>query len=127
MSATFSDRWGVPVLGTDGAAVVVLDQAIEDLVGLGGDPVGAAASAVIAASPLALARISRASLSLYATTAAGAAEASELIKPLEATGLRPLPERERHHLAAARAWADGDWQRGVRPCGHGTSCARSPS
>ena len=34
MSTTFSDRWGVPVLGTDGAAVAVLDQAIEDLVAL---------------------------------------------------------------------------------------------
>jgi tetratricopeptide (TPR) repeat protein len=114
MSTTFSDRWGAPVQGTDGAAAVVLDQAIEDLVALGGDPVGRADSAVIADSSLALARIFRAYLSLYATTADGAAEASELIKPLEAAGLRPLPERERHHLAAARAWADGDWQAATR-------------
>jgi tetratricopeptide (TPR) repeat protein len=114
MSTTFSDRWGVPVLGTDGAAAVVLDQAIEDLVALGGDPVGGAESAVIADSSLALARIYRAYLSLYRTTADGAAEAGELIKPLEATGLRPLPERERHHLAAARAWAGGDWQAATR-------------
>jgi tetratricopeptide (TPR) repeat protein len=115
MSTTFSDRWGVPVLGTDGATVIVLDQAIEDLVALGGDPVGGAESAVIADSSLALARIYRAYLSLYGTTAAGAAEASELIRPLEATtGLRPLPQRERHHLAAARAWADGDWQAATR-------------
>src|SRR5262249_58232425 len=81
---------------------------------MGGARVAGADSAVIAASSLALPRIYRAYLPLYATTADGAAEASELIKPLEATGLRPLPERERHHLAAARAWADGDWQAATR-------------
>jgi tetratricopeptide (TPR) repeat protein len=114
MPTTFSDRWGVPLLGTDGAAVVVLDQAIQDLVALGGDPVGGADSALDADPSLALARIYRAYLSLYRTTADGAAEASELIKPLEAAGRPPLPERERHHLAAARAWADGDWQAATR-------------
>jgi tetratricopeptide (TPR) repeat protein len=114
MPTTFSDRWGVPLLGTDGAAVVALDQAIEDLVALGGDPVGGADSAAAADSSLALARIYRAYLSLYRTTADGAAEASELIKPLEAAGPQPLPERERYHLAAARAWADGDWQAATR-------------
>jgi tetratricopeptide (TPR) repeat protein len=114
MPTTFSDRWGVPVQGTDGAAAVVLDQAIEDLLALSGDPLGGAESAVIADSSLALARIYRAYLSLYRTTAQGAAEASELITPLEAARLRTLPERERHHLAAARAWADGDWQAATR-------------
>jgi tetratricopeptide (TPR) repeat protein len=114
MPTTFSDRWGVPLLGTDGAAVVLLDQAVEDLVALGGDPVGGADSAVAGDSSLALARIYRAYLSLYRTTADGAAEASELIEPLESAGPQSLPERERHHLAAARAWAGGDWQAATR-------------
>jgi tetratricopeptide (TPR) repeat protein len=114
MPTTFSDRWGVPLLGTDGAAVVLLDQAVEDLVALGGDPVGGADSAVARDSSLALARIYRAYLSLYRTTADGAAEASELIEPLESAGPQSLPERERHHLAAARAWAGGDWQAATR-------------
>jgi len=113
MSQTFSDRWGVPVQGTDGRAVVALDRAIEDLVALAGDPVGRAEEAIAVDPSLALARIHRAYLSLYATTADGVAEASELLTPLEDNG-RKLPEREAHHLAAARAWADGDWQQATR-------------
>src|ERR1700728_53040 len=78
---------------------------------MSGDPVGGANAAIAADGELALARIYRAYLSLYATTAEGAAEASTLIKPLEAGSLAP---REAHHLAAARAWADGDWQAAAR-------------
>jgi tetratricopeptide (TPR) repeat protein len=124
VSRAFTDRWGVPVWAADGAAVVLLDQAIEDLVALSGDPVGGADSAIAADSSLPLARIYRAYLSLYEMTAEGAAHASELIKPLT---VRPategpategpdggLPEREAYHLAAARAWAAGDWQAAAR-------------
>jgi tetratricopeptide (TPR) repeat protein len=111
MTSTFTDRWGVPVRGTDGTAVVLLDQAIEDLVALSGDPVGGADAAMGTDATLALARVYRAYLSLYATTAEGAAHAGELLKPVEAAG---LPEREAHHLAAARAWAAGDWQAAAR-------------
>ena len=113
MTTTFADRWGNPVRAGNGAAVVLLDQAIEDLVALSGDPAGGAEAAIAADSGLALARIYRAYLSLYGTTAEGAAEASTLIKPLEAVP-GPLPPREFHHLAAARAWADGDWQAAAR-------------
>ena len=113
MTSTFGDRWGVPVQAADGAAVLLLDQAVEDLVSLAGDPVGGAEAAIAADGELGLARVFRAYLSLYATTAEGFAEASTLIKPLEA-GADLLPTRERHHLAAARAWADGDWQAATR-------------
>src|SRR5215469_10426181 len=112
MSETFRDRWGVPVQGTDGRAVVALDQAIEDLVALAGDPVGGAEEAIAVDPSLALARVYRAYLALYATTADGVAEADELLKPLDNGG--KLPEREVHHLAAARAWVDGDWQQATR-------------
>ncbi len=114
MTGSYADRWGVPVQAADGAAVLLLDQAIEDLVALAGDPVGGAEAAIAADGELALARIYRAYLSLYATTAEGAAEASALIKPLEAGRPGPLAPREAHHLAAARAWADGDWQAAAR-------------
>jgi tetratricopeptide (TPR) repeat protein len=115
VASTHDDRWGVQVRAGDGAAVVLLDQAIEDLVALAGDPVGGAEAAIAADGELALARVYRAYLSLYATTAEGIAEASALIKPLEAEAeAGPLPARERHHLAAARAWADGDWQAAAR-------------
>jgi tetratricopeptide (TPR) repeat protein len=109
--STYADRWGAPVRAADGEAVELLGQAVEDLVSLSGDPVGGADAAIAADGELALARIYRAYLSLYATTAEGAAEASTLIKPLEAG---PLAPREAHHLAAARAWADGDWQAAAR-------------
>jgi tetratricopeptide (TPR) repeat protein len=118
MTSTYADRWGAPVQAADGAAVVLLDQAIEDLVSLSGDPAGGADAAIAADGELALARIYRAYLSLYATTAEGAAEASTLIKPLEADRAKaaagPPAPREAHHLAAARAWADGDWQAAAR-------------
>ena len=111
MTGTFADRWGVQLEATDGAAVALLDQAVEDLVALAGDPVGGADAAIAIDDGLPLARIYRAYLSLYGTTADGLAEAAALIKPLEAG---PLPPRERQHLAAARAWADGDWQAATR-------------
>jgi tetratricopeptide (TPR) repeat protein len=101
------------VQAADGAAVLLLDQAVEDLVSLSGDPAGGAEAAVAADGELALARVYRAYLSLYATTAEGAAEAGTLVKPLEA-GADRLPAREQHHLAAARAWAGGDWQAAAR-------------
>jgi tetratricopeptide (TPR) repeat protein len=113
MSTTFADRWDAPVQAADGAAVLLLDQAVEDLVSLSGDPAGGAEAAVAADGELALARVYRAYLSLYATTAEGAAEAGTLVKPLEA-GADRLPAREQHHLAAARAWAGGDWQAAAR-------------
>jgi tetratricopeptide (TPR) repeat protein len=115
MTTTFADRWGVPVQAGNGAAVLLLDQAVEDLVALSGDPAGGAEAAVEADGELALARVYRAYLSLYATTAEGAAEASALIKPLEAEAAAGrLASREGYHLAAARAWAGGDWQAAAR-------------
>lgn len=112
--STFADRWGAPVRAGSAGAVTLLDRAVEDLVALAGDPVGAAEAAIAADADLALARIYRAYLSLYATTAEGIAEASALIKPLEAGPAGALPPREGQHLAAARAWADGDWQAAAR-------------
>jgi len=114
VTTTYADRWDAPVQAADGAAVALLDQAIEDLVALSGDPAGGADAAIAADGELALARIYRAYLALYGTTAAGAAEAGALIKPLEAADAWPLAPREAHHLAAARAWADGDWWQAAR-------------
>jgi tetratricopeptide (TPR) repeat protein len=114
VATSYQDRWGSPVQAADGAAVLLFEQAVEDLVALSGDPVGGAEAAMEADAELALARIYRAYLSLYATTAAGAAEASAIVKPLEAGRRGLLAPREAHHLAAARAWADGDWQAAAR-------------
>jgi tetratricopeptide (TPR) repeat protein len=114
MSRSFTDRWGAPVQAADETAVARLDQAIEDLVALAGDPAGHADRAVAGDDELALARIYRAYLSLYGTTAEGVAEARALLKPLEDEAAGSLARRERQHLAAARAWAGGDWQQATR-------------
>jgi hypothetical protein len=84
MTSTFTDRWGVEVRASDGTGVLLLDQAVEDLVALAGDPVAGAEAAIAVDGDLALARIYRAYLSLYGTSAEGAAEAAALIAPLEA-------------------------------------------
>ena len=111
MTSTFTDRWGVELQGTDGAAVVLLDQAIEDLVCLCGDPAGGADRAIAADPTIALAWIYRAYLSLYSTSADGIAGAVEMLKTVSPG---PAGGREAHHLAAAQAWADGDWQAAAR-------------
>jgi tetratricopeptide (TPR) repeat protein len=105
---TFTDRWGVPVLASSADSVAVLDTAIEDLLALAGDPVGAAEKAA-ADETLVLARIFSAYLSLYATTPAGIGAATEIL-----AGIDELPERETCHLQAANAWAAGDWEGATR-------------
>jgi tetratricopeptide (TPR) repeat protein len=115
MSSTFTDRWGVPVLAGDAAGVALLDEAVEDLARLAGDPVARAEAAAAADPSLVLAGVYSAYLNLYATTPEGVAAAASLLKELDGTG---LPERETHHLRAARAWADGDWEAATRSLEH---------
>ena len=111
MGKAFADRWGVPVRSDSAAAVAQLDEAIEDLAALAGDPVAAAEAAVAADDSLVLGHIYRAYLALYGTTPEGVAAAGEIVKKLDES---VLGEREAHHLRAARSWADGDWEATVR-------------
>jgi len=108
MSRSFADRWGVPVQARSEAGPALLDDAVEGLAALAGDPVAAAEAAVAADDTLAFGHIYRAYLALYDTTAAGAA-AAEILKKLTEAG-EPLAEREDNHLRAARAWAEGRWE-----------------
>jgi hypothetical protein len=111
LGKAFADRWGVPVRSGSAEAVALLDQAIEDLAALAGDPVADAGAAVAAEDSLVLAHIYRAYLALYGTTPEGVATAAEMVKKLDEA---VLGEREAHHLRAARSWADGDWQAATR-------------
>ncbi len=111
MGKAFADRWGVPVRAGSAEAVALLDEAVEDLAALAGDPVADAEAAVAADDSLVLGHIYRAYLALYGTTADGVARAAEIIKRLDAA---VLGEREAHHLRAARSWAGGDWEATVR-------------
>jgi tetratricopeptide (TPR) repeat protein len=62
---------------------------------------------------LMLGRVYRAYLSLYATKAAGMAEATKLLAELDGAEER-ASEREALHLRAARSWAAGDWRGAAR-------------
>jgi hypothetical protein len=107
MGKAFADRWGVPVRAGSADAVARLDEAIEDLAALAGDPIAGAEAAVAADDSLVLGHIYRAYLALYGTTPAGVATAAEIVNKLDAA---VLGEREAHHLRAARSWTDGDWE-----------------
>jgi tetratricopeptide (TPR) repeat protein len=109
-SAGLADRWGVPLAGATEAGTAAFDAGVESLLALAGDPVAQAEAAVAAAPELTLARIYRAYLSLYATTAASVAEADAILSGLDAAA----GSREALHLAAARAWAAGDWTGAAR-------------
>jgi hypothetical protein len=76
----YADRWGVPVQASDGAAVLLLDQAIEDLVSLSGDPVGGAEAA--ADGELALILVSTAvAYAITASVIAARSASSSSIEP----------------------------------------------
>ncbi len=111
MAKAFTDRWGVPVRAGRADAVALLDEAIEDLATLGGDPVADAEAAVAADDGLVLGHIYRTYLQLYGTTPEGIAAAREILKQLDET---VMGEREAHHMRAARHWAAGDWEATTR-------------
>jgi tetratricopeptide (TPR) repeat protein len=111
LGKAFADRWGVPVRSGSAEAVALLDEAIEDLAALAGDPVADADAAVAADDSLVLSHIYRAYLALYGTTSEGVATAAGMVKKLDEA---VLGEREAHHLRAARSWADGDWEAAAR-------------
>jgi hypothetical protein len=111
MGKAFTDRWGVLVRAVRAHAVALLDEAVEDLAALGGDPVADAEAAVAADDSLILGHIYRAYLALYSTTPEGVAAASEILKRLDKT---VMGEREAHHMRAARYWVEGNWEATTR-------------
>src|SRR5262252_7639804 len=84
MSTTMTDRWGVPVQGATPDGIAALDDAVECLLALAGDPVGQAEAAVAAAPDMALGQVYRAYLALYGTKEEGVAEAAKLLASLDA-------------------------------------------
>ena len=68
MSTTMTDRWGVPVQGATPDGIAALDDAVECLLALAGDPIGQAEAAVAAAPDMVLGQIYRAYLALYGST-----------------------------------------------------------
>jgi tetratricopeptide (TPR) repeat protein len=111
MAKSFADRWGVPVRAGRAEAVALLDEAVEDLAALAGNPIAGAEAAVAADDGLVLGHVYRAYLALYGTTPQGIATAGEILKTLDEA---VMGEREAHHLRAARSWAEGDWEAATR-------------
>jgi tetratricopeptide (TPR) repeat protein len=108
-----TDRWGTAVHGASERAVVLLDDAIESLVALAGDPVAGAEAAVAADGDLVLGQVFLAYLSLYATTPAGIDAATTRLAGLDGAAER-AGQREALHLLAARSWATGNWAAAAR-------------
>jgi tetratricopeptide (TPR) repeat protein len=102
------DRWGSPVFAGRQQAVGLLDEAVEQLVALSGDPVAFADEAAARDPQLILARVLRAYLALYAGTAEGSERAKSLIGDLDPSSVG-AGEREVLHVLAARSWAEGEW------------------
>jgi tetratricopeptide (TPR) repeat protein len=104
------DRWGNPVSFADSVAVSALERAILKLHAYQADPI-ADIDAVLANHPdFAMAHAFRAGV---LATAADRAFEPELCKSVAAAEALAAGanERERGHIAAARAWLDGDLER----------------
>jgi len=113
MTTELADRWGAPVRGGSEQDVTALDDAIEALVALTGDPVAGAEAAVAGADDLVLGHVYRAYLALYGMNAAGVAAATKILSDLDGAQ-DTAGERAALHLQAARSWAAGNWTGAAR-------------
>ena len=110
MSHAFTDRWGSPVFAGRQQGVDLLDEAVEQLVSLSGDPTSLADEAAAGDPQLMLARVLQAYLALYAGSASGLERARVLVGDLDPWSLE-TGERELLHVLAVQSWADGEWER----------------
>jgi tetratricopeptide (TPR) repeat protein len=111
---TTTDHWGAPVRATR-AGAVALDHAIWSLVALAGDPVAAIRGVATADPDCLLGRVLGAYLALYAMTGPRVADARAVLQTCAAVA--EVDRRTGHHLAAAGAWADGEWEEAARLLG----------
>jgi hypothetical protein len=103
---TTTDRYGNAVSTTNRGAVATLDQAAEAMLGFRADPLALADAAIAEQPDFAMGHALRAGLMVMSGEPAAAAEGLRSVEAGEA--LRHANARERAHLAAARAWCEGD-------------------
>ncbi|MSP88416.1 MAG: hypothetical protein EXQ92_06330 [Alphaproteobacteria bacterium] len=102
-----TDKWGNPVSHGSAAAIARLERAIELFAAYQADPV-VELDGVLAEHPdLVMGHALRAALMATSSDKAFAGEMTKSLAAAEALAGR-ANERERGHIAAVRAWADGD-------------------
>ncbi len=111
-----TDRRAMPVSSTQRDAIDACDDAIELFHGYYGNPIEALDQAIALDPGAVLPRVAKAGILLTTTEKA--------FQPLAAAEIEAAAQygaganaRERGHLAACRAWLDGDWRRAVRGWG----------
>ncbi len=107
-----SDIRGVPTSSESQAALDALEDALELALAIRGDPVGVLDAALDADPGFVLGHCLRAELQLLTTERALVPEAARAVAMAEAlTGAANF--RERGHIAAIRAWLEGDLEKAV--------------
>lgn len=115
------DKRGNPVSYGSQQAIDALDQACDLLHAYQADPL-AAVDGIIADHPdFAMAHAFRAGLLATATDKAFEPELTRSVQAADALASK-ANERERMHIAAARAWLDGDWERAAELWGRASIC-----
>jgi tetratricopeptide (TPR) repeat protein len=112
----FTDRRGMPVSSAQRDAIDACDDAIELFHGYYGNPIEALDRAIALDPGAVLPRVAKAGILLTtsekALEPAAAAEIDEAVRHAATANARELG-----HIAACRAWLDGDWRRAVRAWG----------
>ncbi len=112
---TLTDRRATPVSTSNRAAIDACDDAIELFHGYYGNPIEALDRAIELDPGAAFPRLAKAGILLTTSEKAFLAAAAAEVDAAEAA--RGANERERGHIAACRAWLDGDWRGAVRAWG----------
>ena len=102
------DPRGVAMTVGAGGSADRYEEALLDVLGYAGDPIGRIEAALADDPELVMGHVLRADTFLFALQPGFAAKAAASIAAAEAQAARATP-RERLHLAAARAWAGGDY------------------
>jgi len=103
---TTTDRWGVEIQTSSEESARLLEEATVDLVLFKGNPSAVLDQAIDADPEAPLPRIARAGFDLFAQTRASQLSARDRLAELDPL-LVKASEREQLHVAAMRAWADG--------------------
>ena len=113
---TLTDRHGMPVSTPQHDAIDACDDAIDLFHGYYGNPIEALDRALALHAGAVMPRVAKAGI-LFTTS-------EKALEPLAAAEIDAAVKhaatanaRERGHIAACRAWLDGDWRRAVRTWG----------